>query len=137
MKAREAKFKVAMRALPEKKEIPTLLDGISQAARDSGLDILAFQPKPEIRKEFYAEVPITIKVSGNYHNVAVFFDMIAGLPRIVNIKDVSMIPDKDAVKLTSTCTAVTYRFVETPKKGAKGKKTGCYRLGGAAAGAQQ
>ena len=122
MKERQAIFKVAMRALPEKKEIPTLLDGISQAARDSGLDILAFQPKPEIRKEFYAEVPISIKVSGNYHNVAVFFDMIAGLPRIVNIKDVSMTPDKDAVKLTSTCTAVTYQFVESVNKGAKGKK---------------
>jgi len=122
MKEKEAKFKVAMRALPEKKEIPTLLDGISQAARDSGLDIIAFQPKPEIRKEFYAEVPISIKVSGNYHNVAVFFDMIAGLPRIVNVKDVSMTPDKKTYKLTSTCTAVTYRFVEAAKKGAKGKK---------------
>ncbi len=122
MKAAEAKFKIAMAALPEKKEIPTLLDGISQAARDSNLEILTFQPKPEVRKEFYAEVPISIKVSGNYHSVAVFFDMIAGLPRIVNITDIAMTPTKDAVKLTSSCTAVTYRFVEPEKKGDKGKK---------------
>ena len=122
MKAAEAKFKIAKRALPEKKEIPTLLDGISQAARDAGLDILTFNPKGEIRKEFYAEVPISIKVSGNYHNVAVFFDMIAGLPRIVNITDIAMTPKKGDVKLTSSCTAVTYRFVEAEKKGDKGKK---------------
>jgi len=123
MKEREAKFKIAMRALPEKKEVPTLLDSISQAARDSGLDIVTFQPKPEVRKEFYAEVPISIKVSGNYHSVAVFFDMIAGLPRIVNVRDISMTPDQNAVKLTSTRTAVTYRVVEADAKSAKGKKS--------------
>lgn len=122
MKAAETKFKIAKRALPDKKEIPTLIDGISQAAHDAGLDILVFTPKPEVRKEFYAEVPISIKVSGNYHNVAVFFDMIAGLPRIVNITDIAMAPAAGDENLTTSCTAVVYRFVEPEKKEAKGKK---------------
>ncbi|MBW1889022.1 MAG: type 4a pilus biogenesis protein PilO [Deltaproteobacteria bacterium] len=122
MKAAETKFKIAKRALPDKKEIPALIDGISQAAQDSGLDILVFTPKPEVRKEFYAEVPISIKVAGNYHNVAVFFDMIAGLPRIVSVTDIAMVPAKDANELTTSCTAVTYRFVEPDPKSDKGKK---------------
>ncbi len=123
MKAAETKFKIAKQALPDKKEIPTLIDGISQAAQDAGLEILVFTPKPEIRKEFYAEVPISIKVSGDYHNVAVFFDMIAGLPRIVNVSDIAMAPPtgKDD-KLTTSCTAVVYRFVEPEKKNKAGKK---------------
>lgn len=122
MKAAETKFKIAKRALPDKKEIPALIDGISQAAQDSGLDILVFTPKPEVSKEFYAEVPISIKVAGNYHNVAVFFDMIAGLPRIVSVTDIAMVPAKDANELTTSCTAVTYRFVELDPKSDKGKK---------------
>jgi len=124
MKAAETKFKIAKQALPDKKEIPTLIDGISQAAQDAGLDILVFTPKPEVRKEFYAEVPISIKVSGDYHNVAVFFDMIAGLPRIVNVSDIAMAPPKgkDGEELTTSCTAVVYRFVEPEKNSDAGKK---------------
>ena len=122
MKAAETKFKIAKRALPDKKEIPTLIDGISQAAHDAGLDILVFTPKAEVVKEFYAEVPISIKVSGDYHDVAVFFDMIAGLPRIVNVTDIAIVPGKEDVELSTSCTAVVYRFVEPVKQDDKGKK---------------
>ena len=126
MKAAEAQFNIVMKALPEKEEIPALLSGISQAARDAGLDITKFQPNPEIAKEFYAEVPITINVSGNYHNVAMFFDRISNLPRIVTIQAVKLLPDKEGLKLSTSCTAVTYKFIEpVPKKpsGKKKKKT--------------
>jgi type IV pilus assembly protein PilO len=124
MKAAETQFKIVMKALPEKEEIPTLLNGISQAARDAGLDITKFQPNPEIAKEFYAEVPITINVSGNYHNVAMFFDRISNLPRIVTIEAVKLLPDKEGLKLSTSCTAVTYKFIEpvTKKPSDKTKK---------------
>jgi type IV pilus assembly protein PilO len=122
MKAAEAQFKIVMKALPEKEEIPTLLGGISQAARDAGLDITKFQPNPEISKEFYAEVPITINVSGNYHNVAMFFDRISNLPRIVTIEAVKLLPDKEELKLSASCTAVTYKFIEPVTKKPSGKK---------------
>jgi len=122
MKAAEAQFKIVMKALPEKEEIPALLSGISQAARDADLDITKFQPNQEKAKEFYAEVPITITVSGNYHNVAMFFDKISNLPRIVTIEAIKMLPDKESDKLLTTCTAVTYKFIEPVKKKPSKKK---------------
>jgi type IV pilus assembly protein PilO len=126
MKAAEAQFKIVMRALPEKEEIPALLDGISMAARDAGLDIMQFQPKTEAVKEFYAEVPISIHVLGNYHNVAVFFEKISNLPRIVNVNAIKIAPQqKEETKLNATCEAVTYKFVEpsaVQKKGPKKRK---------------
>ena len=122
MKAAEAQFKIVMKALPEKEEIPALLSGISQAARDADLDITKFQPNQEKAKEFYAEVPITISVSGNYHNVAMFFDKISNLPRIVTIEAIKMLPDKESDKLSTTCTAVTYKFIEHVKKKPSKKK---------------
>ena len=123
MKAAEAQFNIVMKALPEKKEIPALLGSISQAARDAGLDITKFTPNAEKAKEFYAEVPISINVSGNYHNVALFFDNISNLPRIVTINAVKMSPDKkEGTKLSTSCTAVTYKFIEPSKKKSKKKK---------------
>ena len=122
MKAAEAQFNIVMKALPEKEEIPALLAGISQAARDAGLDITSFEPNAEKAKEFYAEVPIAIRVSGGYHNVAMFFDKISNLPRIVTIDAANMVPDKDGVKLSTSCTAVTYKFIEPVKKKPSKKK---------------
>jgi type IV pilus assembly protein PilO len=112
MKTAEAQFNIVMKALPEKEEIPALLDGISMAARDAGLEIIQFQPKSEVIKEFYAEVPLALQVSGNYHNISVFFDKISNLPRIVNVSAIKLIPQKEESKLTTTCEAVTYKFVE-------------------------
>jgi type IV pilus assembly protein PilO len=119
MKQKEAQYKKSMRALPEKEEIPSLLAGISQAGRDAGLDFLLFQPKPENVKDFYAEIPVDISVSGSYHQVAVFFDKVSNLPRIVNIRDIKMVPQSNKESngtLATTCQAVTYKFVENSGK---------------------
>jgi type IV pilus assembly protein PilO len=113
MQDAEEQFKIVMRALPEKEEIPSLLTGISKAGRDSGLEFVLFQPKPEVEKDFYAEIPVAMKVTGNYHGVATFFENVAELNRIVNIRDINMAPDKDSADLIATCTAVTYKFIET------------------------
>jgi len=115
MQAAEKQFKIVMRALPEKEEIPPLLTGISKAGKDSNLNFILFQPKPEVEKDFYAEIPVSIKVSGNYHGVATFFESVAGLNRIVNIKDITMSPEKESGNLSTTCTAVTYKFIEESK----------------------
>jgi type IV pilus assembly protein PilO len=116
MKKKEAQYKTVMRALPEKEEIPTLLAGISQAGKDAGLEFILFQPRPESKKDFYAEIPVDINVSGGYHQVAVFFEKVANLPRIVNIRDLKMVPESQksaAGALMTSCQAVTYKFVET------------------------
>lgn len=115
MAAAESRYRAVMKALPEKEEIPSLLTSVSQSGTDAGLEFLLFQPKAEVRKDFYAEIPVSIRVEGSYHNVAMFFDRVAGLSRIVNIENIVMAP-KGADSLTTTCTAVTYKFVEPEKK---------------------
>lgn len=115
-KQAEAEFMVAKKLLPEKKEIPSLLTGVSQCGQDAGLEFIIFQPKEEEIKDFYAEIPVSIKVTGGYHNVAMFFDNVSRLYRIVNMKDIDMKSEQKANNLTTTCTAVTYRFVETEVK---------------------
>jgi len=119
------RFDSAMTALPEKKEIPSLLTEISNSGNDAGLEFMLFQPKSELKTEFYAEIPVDIKVQGTYHQMGSFFDKVSRLHRIVNIKDISMMPGKQEGSLFATCTAVTYMFVEKQEdkdKKNKGKK---------------
>jgi type IV pilus assembly protein PilO len=123
MQEAEEQFKIVMQALPEKEEIPTLLTGISRAGKESGLEFILFQPKPERKQDFYAEIPVAIKVLGDYHGVATFFENVAELNRIVNIRDIHMTPDKDGVKLLTTCSAVTYKFLEESKQTIKKSRT--------------
>jgi type IV pilus assembly protein PilO len=123
MQDAEEQFRVVMRALPENEEIPTLLTGISKSGKDAGLSFVLFQPKPEVKKDFYAEIPVSIKMTGDYHGVATFFESVAELNRIVNIKDVNMTPEKEGSELTTTCTAVTYKFIEAaPEEPVRSKK---------------
>ena len=111
MKAEEAKFRLASKALPERREIPSLLTSISQSGGDAGLEFQLFQPGGEVNREFYVEIPVAVKVKGSYHNTAEFFDRVAALSRIVTIRDIAITPDEDN-ELTTSCSAVTYKFVE-------------------------
>ena len=126
MKDAEDQFRIVMKSLPEKEEIPSLLTSISDSGKDSGLEFLLFQPKGEVQKDFYAEIPVVMQVNGKFHNIAIFFDRVARLSRVVNIRDISMKPAKGNLSLTTSCTAVTYKFIENKpapkKKSAKKKK---------------
>ena len=122
MEEAEVQFKTAMKALPEKEEIPSLLTSISRSGQDVGLEFLLFEPKNEVRKEFYAEIPVAMQVVGGYHDLAIFFDKVARLSRIVNIKNISMGRVKDTQQLNTTCTAVTYKFIEPAPKKPSAKK---------------
>ncbi|WP_300459973.1 type 4a pilus biogenesis protein PilO [Desulfobacula sp.] len=123
--AQEA-FNLAMKALPDKRELPALLTGISKAGSDAGLAFHLFQPIKEINKEFYKEIPVSIKVEGRYHQITDFFYQITRLNRIVNINDVDVKSKKDGQILEMSCKAVTYMFVEKAtsdkKKKSKRKK---------------
>lgn len=124
MKESRVKFNTVIKALPDKQEIPSLLANISKSGQDVGLKFLLFQPKPEIEKGNFAEIPVSIKVVGNYHSVALFFDRVANFTRYVNIKNISMAPQKVGNELLTKCTAVTYKFIEEPsKKASPTKKT--------------
>ncbi len=120
MKEAEAQFRMAMQKLPEKEEIPSLLASISGSGQLVGLEFLLFEPKPERKKEFYAEIPVAMSIKGDYHNLAKFFDQVARLSRIVNINNIQMAAakGKKSSDLSAQCMAVTYKFVEAspPKK---------------------
>jgi len=122
MKQAESRFKLVMKSLPEKEEIPSLLSNVSLSGQDAGLEFVLFQPKKEIKRDFYAEIPVAIKITGRFHNVALFFDKVARLPRVVNIRNITMTPGKGGDKLSTGCTAVTYKFIDKPKKKKKSKK---------------
>ena len=118
MKEAEVQFRMAMQKLPEKEEIPSLLTSISDSGQQAGLEFLLFEPKPEKLKEFYAEIPVAMSIKGDYHNLAIFFDQVARLSRIVNIQNIQMAnaKDKSSKDLSTSCMAVTYKFVETSAK---------------------
>jgi type IV pilus assembly protein PilO len=119
-----ANFNIAKRALPQTKEIHSLLTGISESGQAAGLEFLLFKPENERPKQFYAEIPVSIKVTGRYHDLAAFFDKVSSLPRLVNIDNIQLTaPAKGKVdKLETSCTAITYRFIEAPPKAAPKKK---------------
>jgi type IV pilus assembly protein PilO len=136
---KQKEFEVVMTALPDKQEIPALLGDISAAGRNSGLVFNRFAPQGEIVRDFYAEIPVAISISGPYERLTMFFDKIAKMDRVVNIKNISMSMKRSGGKrgkkgggnvgpaqIDVECTAVTYRFLseseQKAKSGKKGKK---------------
>ena len=105
-------FHEAMKALPDKREIPSLLTGVSRAGSNAGLSFHLFQPENEISKQFYNEIPVSIKVEGSYHQIADFFFQVLHLNRIVTIDDVDVKIKQNGQSLEMSCRAVTYMFVE-------------------------
>ncbi len=126
LKEAELRFQAISILLPKEKEIPSLLTNISALGTSSGLDFLSFRPKGERGKDFYAEIPVDIKVRGQYHNIGLFFDKVSKLPRIVTISDIAMGSPKrqgNEMVLETSFRLVTYRFLEKKKDAKKkGKK---------------
>jgi type IV pilus assembly protein PilO len=110
----ERSFGALLRQLPGKTEVPSLLVDISQTGLAAGLSEKLFQPQPEVKKDFYAELPIKIRLSGSYHQFGEFVSGIAALPRIVTLHDIDIKPDsKDAYdQLSLELTAKTYRYLD-------------------------
>jgi type IV pilus assembly protein PilO len=107
-------FGTMLRQLPGKTEIPSLIVDISQTGLAAGLQEKLFQPQAEIPKDFYAEKPIKIRLSGGYHEIANFVSGIAALPRIVTLHDINITPEEKDVydRLTMEVTAKTYRYLD-------------------------
>ncbi len=115
-----AALRKAVAQLPDTKEIPDLLSGISAVARESGLEIAQFRQRPEIYRDFYAEVPVEILVRGTYFQVEEFFSQVGQLTRIVNVKDIGMkgpnVVESDPVRLQTSCSATTFRFLDEEER---------------------
>ena len=110
----EQSFGTMLRQLPGETEIPSLIVDISQTGLGAGLQEKLFQPQPEVPKDFYAEKPITISLSGGYHEIANFVSGVAALPRIVTLHDINITPGNpdNFDSLTMQVTAKTYRYIE-------------------------
>lgn len=111
----ERKLEVALRQLPDSKELPVLLTDITSLGKNAGLEFRAFRPRDEVKRDFYAEVPIDIEFVGGFHDVAMFFDEVSRLPRIVNIGQLDMSISGENSRNTQLSVkgqATTFRFVE-------------------------
>ena len=124
----DTQFGALLRQLPNRSQMDALLVDINQAGLGRGLQFELFRPSPgEITREFYAERPITVKVTGSYHDMGAFASDVGQLPRIVTLNDVTITADagKGASVLTMDATARTFRYLDddelaAQRKGAKG-----------------
>lgn len=111
-------FGAMLRQLPDKTEVAALLVDVSQTGLAAGLEFELFQPSGEINKDFYAELPITMRVTGRYHEFGRFISGLAALPRIVTIHDVGISPlaaredDSAGQPLRLEATVKTYRYLD-------------------------
>ncbi|MFQ5760043.1 MAG: type 4a pilus biogenesis protein PilO [Acidiferrobacterales bacterium] len=122
-------FGSLLRQLPDTTEVPDLLIDITQAGLGQGLEFVLFKPEKERPKEFYAELPISIKVTGSYHELANFVSDVAALPRIVTFGDITIASNKKSGKLLMAAKAKTYRYLDELEiaelaKASKKKKKG-------------
>ena len=105
-------FGTLLRQLPNKTEVPNLLVDITQAGLGRGLNFVLFKPEKEKPQEFYAELPINIKVTGNYHELGQFVSDLAALPRIVTVGNIDITSDPKTSLLSMSAVARTYRYLE-------------------------
>ncbi len=107
-------FGTMLRQLPGETEIPSLIVDISQQGLSAGLQEKLFEPQSEIPRDFYAEKPIKIQLSGSYHEIANFVSGVAALPRIVTLHNITINPENDDSydRLSMEVTAQTYRYLE-------------------------
>jgi len=110
----EQSFGTMLRQLPGKTEIPSLIVDISQTGLAAGLQEKLFVPQSEIPKDFYAEKPIKIRLTGGYHEIGNFVSGIAALPRIVTLHDIDITPEDNTEfdNLSIEVTAQTYRYLD-------------------------
>jgi type IV pilus assembly protein PilO len=125
----ERSFGALLRQLPGKTEVPNLLVDISQSGLSAGLEEKLFQPQPEQKRDFYAELPIRISLTGSYHEFGEFVSGIAALPRIVTLHDIEIKSvNKDAYdQLTLDLTAKTYRYLDEDELAVSDPKGGVHR----------
>ena len=115
--------------MPDKKEIPGLIEAVSEAGRNSGIDFLLFEPLPVVpvmnvkqgakgagNEKFYSDIPIKVKISGTYQNTFDFFDKVSKLPRIINVEDLTLGERKESKsgedEIITSCTIKTYMFID-------------------------
>ena len=126
IKGLEKQLEAALVKLPEEKEIPKLLTQVNTLGLQSGLEFQLFRPAAPVKKGFYAEVPIDIRVEGEYHTLGAFLDRVSKLERIVNVADLRINPlsaqkQQSGRTISADFKATTFTFLE--KGGSAGAPT--------------
>lgn len=117
----------ALTKLPSEAEIPELLQKLASLVEESDCTMAAFEPQNEAPQGFYARIPVRMELDGNYHSIAVFFDKVSKLTRIVNVTDINLASPKmenQKTVLKATFLATTFKFVDQKKNAPKRKSTG-------------
>jgi len=117
----DRQFGALLRQLPNKAEMDSLLADINQAGLGRGLQFDLFKPGSDVVRDFYAEMPIAVKVVGAYRDLGAFISDVAKMPRIVTMQDISITADKDN-RLVLDGKAVTYRYLDEDELAAQRKK---------------
>jgi type IV pilus assembly protein PilO len=111
----EKRLNEALAQLPNDKEIDQILEQLASLVRDSGLRLESFKVMSEIPRQLYNEVPMALEISGNYHNIALFFDKASKLKRIINFSNLELgtpRQERGETVVSVSCTATTFRFVK-------------------------
>jgi len=117
----EKQLKVALNMLPRASQIPDLLESVSRAGKDSGLEFTVFKPLTEAPKEFYAEVPVNLTLTGSYRQMLTFLKRVGEMPRIVDVKNLEIEKSAGNDSLQVKGLVVTYRFMEEGERKQKMK----------------
>jgi type IV pilus assembly protein PilO len=118
IKALEKQLADALVRLPEEKDIPKLLTQVNTLGQQNGLDFLLFRPTAPVKKGFYAEVPIEMRVEATYHTLGSFLDRVSKLERIVNVSDIKIAPlaasqvQRSGRSVVAELKATTFTFLE-------------------------
>lgn len=107
----ESQLKVALNMLPKKSQIPDLLENVSWAGKDSGLEFTVFTPQSERVKQIYAEVPVAVDMTGSFRQMMTFLKRVGEMPRIVSVRNLT-VSSKGGDDLNIKGNIMTYRFVE-------------------------
>jgi type IV pilus assembly protein PilO len=118
----ERSFGALLKQLPNAAEMESLLVDINQAGLGRGLQFELFKPGTEAVKDFYAELPITVNLSGSYHDFGSFAGDIAKLPRIVTLNDINVVQGKSGEVLALATTAKTFRYLDEEEMSARKKQ---------------
>lgn len=121
----DRELSAALARLPDRKEIPTLLNGLSELASASGLRITKFRQMDEVPRDYYAEVPVELSMQGSFHQVASFFARVPQLSRLINVSRISMKQPTivgDTVQVNASCLATTFRFLDEEERARAAKE---------------
>jgi type IV pilus assembly protein PilO len=125
----DREISAALARLPDRKEIPDLLNTVSEMASESGLRITKFRQLDEQLQDYYAEVPVELSMVGSFHQMAAFFDRVPRLNRLINVTGISLRRPSvvaSGIQVEASCLATTFRFLDEKERAeaAKAKEAG-------------